>query len=114
MFRNYFKTAWRNLLKSKGSSFINICGLAVGMSVSLLIGLWVYDELTFDTYHRNYKNIAQVMQQQTGNGTIYTMQSIPMPLGEELQTAYGSDFKYIVMASWVGDHILSHDDIGSR
>lgn len=110
MLKTYIKTAWRNLLKSKGSSFINIYGLAVGMSVSMLIGLWVYDELTFDTYHRNYKNIAHVMQQQTGNGNIYTMQSIPMPLGEELQTNYGSNFKYLVMASWVGDHILSHDD----
>ena len=46
MIRNYFKIAWRNLVKSKGYSAINIGGLAVGMAVAMLIGLWVYDELS--------------------------------------------------------------------
>jgi hypothetical protein len=44
MIRNYFKVAWRNLIKSKGYSLINIGGLA-GMAVAILIGLWIYDEL---------------------------------------------------------------------
>ena len=48
MIKNYFKIAWRNLIKNKGYSAINIGGLAVGMAVAMLIGLWVYDELTFD------------------------------------------------------------------
>ena len=46
MIKNYFKIAWRNLVKSKGYSAINIGGLAVGMAVAMLIGLWVYDELS--------------------------------------------------------------------
>ena len=45
MLSNYVKIAWRNLLKNKVSSFINIGGLAVGMAVAMLIALWIYDEL---------------------------------------------------------------------
>ena len=48
MFRNHLKSALRNLRKSKVSSFINIAGLAVGMAVALLIGLWINDELSFN------------------------------------------------------------------
>src|SRR5688572_15242389 len=44
MFRSYFKIGWRNLLKNKGYSFINIGGLALGMTVAVLIGLWMHDE----------------------------------------------------------------------
>src|ERR1700733_3794643 len=100
MIKNYFKVAWRNLRKNKVSSFINIGGLAVGMAVALLIGLWIYDELSFDKYHKNHDHIAQVMQNQTFNGKIGTQTSIPYPLGDELRNHYGSNFKYISMASW--------------
>ena len=61
MIKNYFKIAWRNLFKNKTSSFINISGLAVGMGVAMLIGLWIYDEMSFNRYHKNYDRIAQVM-----------------------------------------------------
>jgi len=107
MIKNYFKIAWRNLLKNKVSSFINISGLAIGMAVAMIIGFWIYDEISFDHYHKNYKRIAQVMQHQTSNGKVYTMQALPFPLGEELKSKHGSDFKYIVMSSWEGEHILS-------
>jgi putative ABC transport system permease protein len=110
MIKNYFTIAWRNLLKNKASSFINISGLAIGMAVATLIGLWIYDEVSFDSYHKNYKRIAQVMQHQTGNGKVYTMEAIPFPLGDELKSRHGSDFKYIVMSSWEGEHILSMDE----
>ena len=68
MIKNYFKTAWRNVWRSKGYSVINIAGLAIGMAVALLISLWIYDELSFDTYHENYSRIAQVGQRGTLNG----------------------------------------------
>jgi putative ABC transport system permease protein len=45
MFKSYFTIGWRNLLKNKGYSFINIAGLSLGMAVAMLIGLWIYDEL---------------------------------------------------------------------
>jgi len=110
MIKNYFKIAWRNLFKSKVSSFINIGGLALGMAVAMLIGFWIYDELSFDHYHTNYKKIARVMQHQTGNGQVYTQRAMPFPLGEELRVKHGSDFKYIVRSSWQGGHILSIGD----
>ncbi|SEW28018.1 ABC-type antimicrobial peptide transport system, permease component [Chitinophaga sp. YR573] len=107
MLKNYFKIAWRNVFKNKASSFINIGGLAVGMTVALLIGLWIYDELSFNKYHKNYNSIARVMQNQVLSGKKYTQKSAPLPLGKELENKYGSDFKYIVMSSWGIEHILT-------
>lgn len=110
MIKNYFKIAWRNLLKNKKSSVINISGLAIGMAVAMLIGLWIWDELSYDKYHKNYDKVAQVYQRQTWNGQVFTQQALPFPMGEELRRSYGSDFKYIAMASWEGDHILTVGD----
>jgi putative ABC transport system permease protein len=107
MFQNYFKIGWRNLLRNKGYSFINIGGLATGMAVTMLIGLWVYDEVSFDKYHEHYGRIAQVLQHQTFNGATGTEHSIPRPLEMALLNEYGSDFQYLSMATWTGDHILS-------
>ena len=59
MLRNYFKIAFRNLLKYKGYSFINIFGLATGMAVAMLIGLWVWDELSFNKNFKNHDRIGQ-------------------------------------------------------
>jgi ABC-type antimicrobial peptide transport system permease subunit len=110
MFRNYLKIAWRNLIRTKASSFINIGGLAVGMAVAMLIGLWIWDELSFDKYHRNYDRIAQVMQNQTANGVIHTSQRLPIPLGDELKMNYGSHFKYLVLSSQTASHLLTTGD----
>jgi putative ABC transport system permease protein len=110
MIKNYFTIAWRNLRSNRVSSVINIGGLAVGMAVALLIGLWIYDELSFDKYHKNYDRIGQVIQFQTFNGNISDQDAIPYPLGDELRNHYGSNFKYVVMASWEGDHIISLGD----
>lgn len=110
MLKNYLKIAWRNLVRSKGYSVINIGGLAVGMAVAILIGLWIYDELAYDKFHKNYERIAQVMQQQTFNGYRSTGEAIPMPLVTELKNKYGSNFKHLVMSSWQGDRILSFNN----
>lgn len=110
MLGNYFKIAWRNLVKSKGYSIINIGGLAVGMAVAMLIGFWVYDEFTFNTYHKNYDRIAQVMQHANFNGTIESQVSNPAVLGPELRAKHGSDFKYVVQSSWEGSHLLTLGD----
>src|SRR5688572_15727005 len=107
MIRNYFKTAWRNIIRSKGYSAINIGGLAVGMAVAMFIGLWVYDELTYDQYHKNYDRIAQVMQHASINGKIETKTANPALMGPELRDKFGSDFKYVVQSSWIGGHLLS-------
>ncbi|HMO61784.1 MAG TPA: ABC transporter permease [Ferruginibacter sp.] len=110
MIKNYFKIAWRNLIKSKGYSAINIGGLAVGMAVAMLIGLWVYDELSFDRYHKNYDRIAQVMQHANFNGKWQSQMSNPGLMGPELRAKYGSNFKYVVQVSWGGSHLLTVGD----
>ena len=110
MIKNYFKIAWRNLVKSKGYSAINIGGLAVGMAVAMLIGLWVYDELSFDKYHKNYDRIAQVMQHASFNSKVESQVANPAVMGPEIKNKYGSDFKHVLQASWTGGHLLSLGD----
>ncbi|CAN5150413.1 ABC transporter permease [soil metagenome] len=107
MLRNYVKIAFRNLVRNKVSSLINIGGLAVGMAVAILIGLWIYDEVSFNRYHKNYDRIAQVMQHQTINGETFTGPAIPIPLANELRTTYGDNFRHILLSSWTEGHILS-------
>ncbi|MEZ0610915.1 ABC transporter permease [Fibrella sp. WM1] len=110
MLSNYLKIAWRNLTRNKGYSAINIGGLAVGMAVAMLIGLWVWDELSFNQSFANYDRIARVMQHQLFNGHIGTQASIPAPLDAELKTNYGSHFKHVAIATWEGDRVLSVGD----
>ena len=61
MLKNYIRIAWRNLLKNRTSSIINIAGLATGMAIALIIGLWIADELSFDHYHTNHSRLAKGM-----------------------------------------------------
>lgn len=107
MVKSYFKVGWRNMLRSKGYSAINISGLAIGMMVALLIGLWVFDELTYDTHFKNYDRIVQIMQHQTFNGQIGTQVSNPAAMGEEIRTVHGGDFKHVLQSSWNNSHTLT-------
>ncbi len=108
MYQSYFKIGWRNLLKNKGYSVINIGGLAVGMSVAILIGLWVYDELSYNKHHRNYDRIAQVMKGGIREGTVFSGGlSLPYPLIDVLKTSYAANFKHIVEALQPREYILS-------
>ena len=100
MIRNYFKVAWRNLLKNKVYSFINIFGLAIGMAVTIMISLWILDELNYNKEFKNYDSIAQVYQSQTFNGNVGTGPAIPRPLENLLREDYGANFKHLSMASW--------------
>jgi putative ABC transport system permease protein len=99
MLKNYFRMAWRNLLKSKTYTAINMVGLATGMAVALLIGLWIGDELSFDTYHRNHARLAQVMDTQINNNKKTTSGQLAIPLRNELATKYGDQFKQLALTS---------------
>ena len=110
MIRNYFKIAFRNLLRYKGYSLINILGLTAGMTVAMLIGLWIYDEMTFDHYHENHDRIAQVMQHRTMNGEIESAVAVSIPVGEELSKTYPADFDDVVMSSWITRYNLAFGD----
>ncbi len=110
MYRSYFKIAWRNLLKNKGYSSINIAGLAVGMSIALLIGLWIRDEVSFNSAFANRDRLAQVMLNQTHEGTVYTGSTIQMPLGDALRSRYAHDIEAASLASWNSSYIVSRGD----
>jgi putative ABC transport system permease protein len=110
MIRNYFKIAFRNLAKNKSYSSINIGGLAVGMAVAMLTGLWLLDELTFNTYHKNYETIAQVKSRTIGEHGVGINTSLQYPLGNELKANYEEYFKNIVMTSWNVDVVLAATD----
>jgi putative ABC transport system permease protein len=110
MIKNYLKISWRNLIKNKAHTFINVTGLSVGMAVAMLIGLWIWDELSYDKYFQNYDKIVQVWQHQTFNGKVGSQVAMPIPLGTMLSKDYRSDFKYVVLSSWNYDHILAVGD----
>jgi putative ABC transport system permease protein len=112
MFQNYFKVALRNLVKNNGHSFINIAGLALGMTVTMLIGLWIYDELSFDKYHKNYDSIGQVWAGGTDPETssIDGSDALQLPMAAALTNDYHQYFKHILLAWWIGGYTLSTDD----
>ena len=110
MIRNYFKIAWRNLVNNKGYSFINISGLAIGMGIVLLIGLWIRDEVTYNKNFSNYDRLVKVVQNSTHGNNIQTFFSVPIPLSAELRTKYGADLKQVAMASWNDAHTLAFGD----
>jgi len=110
MLKNYFKIALRNLLKNKGYTFINVAGLASGMAVSLLIGLWIWDELTFNKYHKNYDHLAQVWQHNEYNGEKGSQTANPYLMAEEIRNNFGSDFKYVLQSTWNFDRVLAIGD----
>jgi len=113
MFKNYLKISWRNLTKNKVHTFINVTGLSVGMAVAMLIGLWIWDELSFDKNFDNHGRIVQVWQHQTINGKVGSQVAMPIPLGIMLRDGYtgkNKDFKYTVLSSWNFEHILALGD----
>ncbi len=106
MFRSWLTTAWRYSLNSRLYTLLNLSGLATGAAVSLLIALWVRDELTFNTVHDHYDHIAQVMDNAPADGAITTSELLPIPLAAELRkrpyfsrvALYWPDFRHILTA----------------
>ena len=84
MFKNYFKIAFRNVLKQKGYSFINIFGLALGLSCSIFIFMWVYDELNFDTYNKNLNQLYRIEQDYYYSGETFHVSVTSRPCGPGL------------------------------
>src|SRR6185295_16058474 len=95
MIVNDLKIAWRNLACSKVYSFINIAGLATGMAVTMLIALWLYDEISFNHNFKNYKSIVQVMVFQSAAGESGNSESMAIPVGKTLAADYPADFEHV-------------------
>ena len=109
MIKNYFKTAWRNLLQNKTFSLINIFGLALGMTCSLVIMLWLQDEIRKDKFHQNSKRLYRVMENQSYSGTISTFDATPGILAENIV----KDIPDIQMASqmlWEEEPLFTVDN----
>ncbi|WP_259016973.1 ABC transporter permease [Emticicia fluvialis] len=97
MIRNYLKVAWRNLWKNKTFSLLNIMGLALGMTCSLLIMLWLQDELQKDKFHKNGSRLYRVMENQFYAGEVVTYPSTPGILSQHIT----KDIPEIEMASQI-------------
>jgi len=98
MLRNYIKIAFRNLAKNKVYSVINITGLALGMAVVILISLLVYDEYSYDRFHKNFKSIYRLAEIQKQNDGLHKVVVTPGPLAEALK----NDFNEIEQTLRVG------------
>lgn len=107
MLRENVKLAWRNLTKNRISSFINIAGLTVGTAVAILTGLWLHDELSFNTWHANYNRIAKVVIKADDPHWGKFMGSVlSYPLIYEVKNKYAGEFERVVRATWVTNEIL--------
>ncbi|MCF7793198.1 MAG: ABC transporter permease [Candidatus Cloacimonetes bacterium] len=85
MFKNYLKIALRNLIRQKGYSAINIIGLAIGISCTMLLSLWIVDELSFDTFHENKDRIFRVLEHQEYSSQSMEVAVTPGPLAAALK-----------------------------
>ncbi|HXR84409.1 MAG TPA: ABC transporter permease [Hanamia sp.] len=88
MFKNYFKTAFRNFRRNKVFSFINIIGLAIGLTCFMLIAVFVYNELNYDKYPADAKNIYRVNLSVTGNGDVAVYPNVDIAVGAGMKDAF--------------------------
>lgn len=88
MLKNYFKTAYRNLLRNKGYSLINILGLSLGIACSLTLFLVIKYELSFDTHHTNVEKIWRINMHITREGETTFNSGGPSPLADAVRSEY--------------------------
>ena len=118
MFKNYLLLALRQLRKNRGYSFVNIFGLATGMAIALVIGIWATDELSIDQGIPNGDRVVEIMQNQwpkgqTGEKTppSYVGTTVSAALNPWLQKGkYQDVFAQTAMTLWVGQHLLVNGD----
>jgi putative ABC transport system permease protein len=96
MIKNFFKITYRNLLRNKGFSFINISGLAIGMASAVLILLWIQNEMSHDKFHAKGNRIYTANNRDKYNGNVWAWSTTPKPLGPALKTSYPSDVEEVV------------------
>ena len=113
MFKNYFKIAWRNLLRDRQFSFLNLLGLSTGLACAILIWLWINNELNMDKYNEKDEQLYQVMQNLKENNGIQTMEYTSGLLANALASEM-PEVEWaatVVPASWFGSEgIISFGD----
>lgn len=85
MIKNFFKVAWRNLLRNKGFSFINISGLSIGMAAAILIMLWIKSEMSFDQFHEKKSRIYEAWNKATFSGKLQCWSTTPQIMARTLE-----------------------------
>lgn len=113
MLKNYFLVTIRNLFKNGFYSFINISGLAIGITCSILILLWVADEVSFDKFHPKSDRLYQVYVNAYFDGKINTWRSVPLPTYEGMKTA-DVHIKHSLVTDWGGKHLLTATETDNR
>ncbi len=88
MIRNYFKIAWRNLIRNKSFSVLNILGLSIGLAVVMLITIWINYEINYDQFHENNDRIYEVNNQADVDGEIWTWNSTPKIMAPVIKKDY--------------------------
>jgi putative ABC transport system permease protein len=109
MLRNYFKIAWRNILRNRISSCINIAGLTVGISCVLLIVLYINDESGFDKFFKDSKRIYQVNIEGNFDGNDYLSGTTPPPAGNALYTSF-PEIETYTRIFYPGDEIVRYTE----
>lgn len=97
MLKNYFKVAWRNLIRNKVHAAINIFGLAFGMAISILIALWIWDEVSFNKSFKDNERIVKVLHHSFNGLHINTFNTISIPAAVELKDKFAQDFEGIAL-----------------
>ena len=88
MLRSYFKIAWRNLMKSKTFSFINIFGLSTGLACCLLIAIYLFHETSYDNYHKNINNLYQLGTTFVKDGKEDRTPNTPAPMAQAMKNEF--------------------------
>lgn len=109
MLKNFFKVVYRNAIRNKGFSIINITGLAVGMAAAILILLWIHSEVSFDTFHSNKNRIYEVWNRMTFEGKINTSNGVSEPLARVLEKEI-PEVERAVRVTQVNNILLSSGD----
>jgi putative ABC transport system permease protein len=110
MIKNYLKIAWRNLFRNKFFSAINILGLALGLACSLLILLWVQNELDMDGFHKNGPNLYTVYERQYYDNKVNGQYNTPGVLANEMK----KDIPEIVNATGFGFNNTNTFKVGNK
>jgi putative ABC transport system permease protein len=113
MINNYFLIAWRHLLKNKMFYVINIFGLSVGLACALLIGSYIYSELTYDTYPENAENIYRVEVRALGNGNWVEYSNVDYGVGSGMADAYPEIVSFTRISRGYAPY-LHYNDIVSK
>lgn len=110
MAKNYFKTAWRNLIRNRGFALINLLGMTIGMTCTILILLWVRSEISYDRFHKHYDDIYTIIANRDFNNRVFTDYNMVLPLAGALENA-SSQIKHAVVTTQDYDLTLRYNDV---